>query len=64
MEKQPEWNDLPAILTPEEAAAFLRVHMNTLLKLLKTGEIPARRVGRAWRINRADLLRYMNLEPE
>ncbi len=38
---------------------ILGIGRNTALKLLKSGEIPARKVGREWRIIKADLENYM-----
>lgn len=38
---------------------ILGIGRNTALKLLKTGEIPAKKVGREWRIIKADLENYM-----
>lgn len=34
------------ILTPEEAAGFLKIELRRLLKLAKRGEIPAKKIGR------------------
>jgi excisionase family DNA binding protein len=34
------------ILTPEEAAMLLKIELKKLLRLIKRGEIPAKRVGR------------------
>ena len=42
-------------LTVDEAAAFLRVHPRTVLRLLARGELPGVKVGRQWRLWRADL---------
>lgn len=46
------------ILTADEAAAFLKVSTKTLLKLARGGELPASKVGRAWRFVRSDLVRF------
>lgn len=45
----PEW------LTIAEAAAHLKVHHNTISKWIKSRALPAKRIGRGWRIARADL---------
>ena len=45
----------PDYLSPEEAAVVLRVSSKTVYSQLQAGKIPARKVGRAWRINRLDL---------
>lgn len=39
------------VYTPEEAAAYLKVHPNTVYRLLQSGQIPAARMGRGWRIS-------------
>jgi len=49
--------------TTEEAADYCRVSHTTMLELLRRGEIPARRVGRQWRILKADLDRSLGLPP-
>lgn len=54
-----KWDDLGDILTAEECANFLRVHLNTVKKLLQNSELPGRKIGRQWRIDKADLMRYM-----
>lgn len=43
------------VLTAEETAEYLRVHLNTAFKLLREHVIPATKVGRQWRVNRSDL---------
>ena len=43
------------ILTPEEAAAYLRVNPQTIYRLLRAGQCPGMKVGRQWRIRRQDL---------
>jgi excisionase family DNA binding protein len=57
----PAWDDVPAMLSTEEVSTVLRVHVNTVKKLITEGKIPAYKVGRAYRINKADLMRYMGL---
>mgnify|MGYP003629872079 CR=1 FL=1 len=47
------------ILTVAEAAKFLRIEKKLLYKLIDTGEISAKRVGRAWRISRDTLVAYI-----
>lgn len=46
-------------LTPEEVAAALRVSPAVVLRLLRRGELPALRVGRAWRVDQEDLRRWI-----
>ena len=50
------------LLTCEEAAAFLRVHERTVGRLLKSGQLRGVKVGRQWRIRRADLEAFVRGE--
>ena len=42
-------------LSIREAAAYVRVSPDTVRRLIRTGKLPARRVGGQWRIRRSDL---------
>jgi excisionase family DNA binding protein len=42
-------------LTTDDVLGYLRVNARTVYRLIKAGEIPAVRIGRQWRIRRADL---------
>jgi excisionase family DNA binding protein len=46
-------------LTPDEVAALLRVSPDAIRRLLRRGEIPAVRIGRAWRVEDGDLQRWL-----
>ena len=52
-------DNYPEILTAEEAAGLLRVHKNTLLGLIKTQGLPARKVGREWRLLKTAVLAWL-----
>ena len=43
--------DVPSILTVRELSEYLKVHPSTIYRLLKTGQLPAFRVGSDWRFN-------------
>jgi excisionase family DNA binding protein len=49
------------ILSLPEACKFLRVHRNTLYKLIKDGELPAFRLmqGGRWRFRKGDLEQWL-----
>jgi len=47
--------DLAACLTTEEVLAYLNVTPRTIYRLIRTGELPAIRIGRQWRFRRSDL---------
>ena len=40
------------IMTPREAADYLSVHVRTIYRLAKHGEIPGRKVGGSWRFKK------------
>jgi len=49
-----------AFLTTEEVLDCLKVNPRTIYRLIKTGELPAVRIGRQWRFRRADLDEWIN----
>jgi excisionase family DNA binding protein len=46
-------------LTPEEVAQMLRVSPEAIRRLLRRREMPGIRVGRAWRVEEAELHRWV-----
>lgn len=46
---------LPKMLTPEETAAILQLSKNTVYDLIQRGEIPAKKIGRVYRIPQKSL---------
>ena len=42
-------------LTTEEVLVYLRVTPRTIYRLIRSGELPALRIGRQWRFCRTDL---------
>ena len=50
--------ELPEILTFEEAREYLFTGRNTLLMLLQSGEIKAKKIGNKWRIRKEELIDY------
>jgi excisionase family DNA binding protein len=47
--------NLDACLTTEEVLTYLKVTPRTIYRLIRSGELPALRVGRQWRFRRTDL---------
>ncbi len=43
------------IMTLGEVAQYLRLGERTIYKLVRDGEIPGRKIGRAWRFSRQKL---------
>lgn len=50
-----------ALLTAEEAAKYLRVHVKSLYRLAKKEKIPARKVGGQWRFHREALNEWLKI---
>ena len=49
----------PYLLDFKQVQEILRIGRNQLLFRLQSGELPAFKVGRKWRIRKNELLRYM-----
>jgi excisionase family DNA binding protein len=47
--------EFEACLTIEEVLGYLKVTSRTIYRLIRSGELPAMRVGRQWRLRRRDL---------
>jgi excisionase family DNA binding protein len=56
--------DNPEILTPQEAADFLRVPLLTVQRQAKAGRLPGRRIGKEWRFSRTVLIEWMAAGPD
>lgn len=55
-----EGADLPAVLTPDDLAALLRVRKRAVLDAIQRGELPGvRRVGRRIRADRDTVLQWL-----
>ena len=48
------------IMTPREAATYLDVHVRTIYRLAKKGEIPCRKVGGSWRFKKDALDEWLS----
>ena len=47
-------------LTPLEVQQLLYIGRNTFYKLVNSGELPAFRVGKLWRVTRKDLITFFD----
>ncbi len=47
--------DSNAVLTPDEVAAELKVHVNTVYKHLNEGNIAASKLGTQWRVLQSEV---------
>jgi excisionase family DNA binding protein len=59
---QTNFDDLPEFLTVEEIRAYLRLGRSTIYELLRRGELPHVRFGRAIRVPKTALAKYLSKE--
>jgi excisionase family DNA binding protein len=53
---QTQWEPL---LTPAEAAAYLRIHTKSVIRLARLQAVPAIRLGKHWRFRSSDLTMWI-----
>ncbi len=56
-------DDAPEILNSREAAEFLRVSPETVIREARGGRLPGRRIGKEWRFSRNALLEWLARGP-
>jgi excisionase family DNA binding protein len=61
--RAPDWSDVPAVLSTQQAADVLGVHLNTIKQMIYRGELAAFKVGKVHKINKVDLMKYAGLTP-
>ena len=47
------------VLTVNDLSDYLKVHPSTIYRLLKTGQLPAFRIGSDWRFNVEEIERWL-----
>ena len=50
---------MPELLTANEAAAFLKLHSDTVKRKAREGELPAAKIGRQWRFDVDELREWL-----
>lgn len=48
----------PELLTTQETAKVLRIHIDTIRRLIKAGELPAKKLGRDWMVSKRWILHH------
>lgn len=51
-----DWNNIPVLLTLQEASVLLQVTPECLRKQCIAGTLPAIRIGKSWRVDRDALM--------
>jgi len=59
-----KYEELPDLLTPTEAAAYLGIHVKTVREYIQHGRIRAARNGRHYLIRKQWLLKYLEESAE
>jgi excisionase family DNA binding protein len=57
--KSPVWHSGERLLTVTEVAGTMRVSNMTVYRLIKSGELPALRVGKNYRVMESDVVSYL-----
>ncbi len=52
------------LLTVEEVAEYLRVSIYTVREMIKSGKLPGVKLGKSYRIKRADVEKLVNTEAQ
>jgi len=52
-------NDMPDVMTPSEAASYLKVSEEDVLAAITAGELKARKIGSAYRVSKDSLQEYL-----
>ena len=53
-----------SVMTTDEAVQYLKISRKTLLKLVKNGELPARKVGKNYRYLRSEIDKFLRGEEQ
>jgi len=53
--EKPSSEPINEVLTAGEVASYLRVSLSTIYRLLKSGDLPAFKIGSDWRFNRVHI---------
>jgi excisionase family DNA binding protein len=48
------------IMTPREVAEYLSIHVRTIYRLVKQGDIPGRKIGGSWRFKKDALDEWLS----
>ena len=54
-----QWTDLPLVLTSEQVAQVLQLTRRTITNMLDRGDLRGVKIGKEWRISRAELVRFV-----
>jgi excisionase family DNA binding protein len=55
-----KWENYGDVMTVAQCAEILQIHKKLAEKLLRNNEIPGKKIGREWRIEKSDLQAYLS----
>lgn len=58
------FKELPEIVTPKQLADYLQVSEMTVKRALKSGELKGFKVGRDWRIEKTQILKWLKVNED
>ncbi len=60
--KYTDWAQVPILLSTRDVADVLGVHINTVKRLINDQKLPAKKIGRAWKVRKSDIRSYIETE--
>ena len=54
-----QFHDLPDALSAKEVSEALRINIKTAYKLIKSGTLPSVKIGREYRVAKAELINFL-----
>ena len=54
-----QWSDLPLVLSSDQAAVVLQINRRTLTNMLDRGTLRGVKIGKEWRVSRAEMMRFV-----
>lgn len=60
LKKETNWDKVPVIFDLAYAATLLGISLDSLHKQCQKGLFPAFKVGKLWRVNKDDLMTYID----
>ncbi len=49
------WEDMARLYSTEEAARLLKIHHMSVCRIIRSGRLPAQKIGRSWVVEEEDL---------
>lgn len=60
MERETKIHDLEELLTVKEIEKYLKIGRAGVINLIHQGKLPAKKIGRVYRVKKSDLINFLN----